>query len=38
MDETKELFNYLNPAMLAVLLWEVDAHGFVQVELIDLEI
>jgi hypothetical protein len=38
MDKDNELFNYLNPNMLAVLLWEVDSHGFVQVEVINLEI
>jgi len=38
MDEINELFSYLNPNMLAVLVWEVDKHGFVQVELVPLEI
>jgi hypothetical protein len=32
------LFDYKSPNMLEVLIWEIDAHGFVQVEKINLEL
>jgi len=32
------LFDYSTSNIMEVLLWEVDKHGFVQVEVIDLEI
>lgn len=32
------LFDYSTPNKLEVLIWEVDEHGFVQVELVDMEV
>jgi len=32
------LFDYSTPNMLKVLIWEIDKHGFVQAEIVDLEL
>jgi hypothetical protein len=32
------LFDYKTPNMMEVLIWSVDTHGFVQVDLVNLEI
>ena len=32
------LFDYKTPNMMEILVWVVDKHGFVQVELVNMEI
>ena len=32
------LFDYSSPSMYEILIWAIDAHGFVQVEKVHLEL